>query len=281
MASPRLVFVRMSNGEDFIKGFSREAYEIDGVQYRVFQWSTDYVEDQEPSVVPIWIFLPGLPPNYYHESFLWNITLPLGQYIRRDNCTCCATKTDGARVCIKMDISKPPMEEFWIGVSNQQLSWVQQERKEKQLDGGAGSSKEVGLIVVKPNSEPLKENDNKLVEGDNNTHQVSVGGEKQFVVSDGEGQAEQDGKEEGELDVVREAGGEDWDDMGVEVQLEGEDFHLRQAGEHVNKDVVEDGELVIELRGQSDSELYTGIDNLAKGKACSSDSENVSPKSVK
>lgn len=70
MANPRSVFVRFSNEEDSIKGFSREASEIDGVPYCVFQWSQDYVEDQELSLVPVWIFLPGLPSNYYHESFL-------------------------------------------------------------------------------------------------------------------------------------------------------------------------------------------------------------------
>lgn len=125
MANPRLVFVRLSNEEDFIKGFSREASKIDGVPYCVFQWSSNYVEDQEPSLVSVWIFLPGLPPNYYYESFLWNITLPRRQCFRRDNCTRCATKTNGARVCIKMDISKPPMEELWIGVPNQSTSWLQ------------------------------------------------------------------------------------------------------------------------------------------------------------
>ncbi|XP_042939652.1 uncharacterized protein LOC122274703 [Carya illinoinensis] len=125
MANPRSVFVCLSNEEDFIKGFSREAFEIDGVPYRVFHWSPEYVEEQELAFVPVWIFLLGLPPNYYHESFLRNITLPLGQFIRRDNCTRCATRTDGARVCIKMDISKPPMDEFWIGVPNQPSSWLQ------------------------------------------------------------------------------------------------------------------------------------------------------------
>ncbi|XP_035549697.1 uncharacterized protein LOC118349401 [Juglans regia] len=116
MRRPRNVFVRMSNDVDFTKALSREVCEINGIFYRVFRWSPEFNEDAEPSRVPVWISLPGLPPNFYQESFLKMLMAPIGTFIRRDNPTRCATRTDGARLCVEVDAAKPPLSHFWIGV---------------------------------------------------------------------------------------------------------------------------------------------------------------------
>ncbi|XP_040994354.1 uncharacterized protein LOC121240898 [Juglans microcarpa x Juglans regia] len=115
MRHPRNVFIRMSSEENCMKALSREVSDIDGVPYRPFHWTTDFKEEEEPSIVPVWIVLPGLPPNYYHESFLKILTAPIGRFIRRDNPTRCATRTDGARICVEMDVAKEPLPHFWIG----------------------------------------------------------------------------------------------------------------------------------------------------------------------
>ncbi|XP_035546525.1 uncharacterized protein LOC118348597 [Juglans regia] len=112
----RNVFIRMTNEQDFVKAISRESCEVNGIQYRVFHWNPEFNEDEEPSLVPVWIVLPGLPPNFYHESFLKIFTAPIGKFIRRDNTTKCATHTDGARLCLEMDASKEPISYFWIGM---------------------------------------------------------------------------------------------------------------------------------------------------------------------
>lgn len=125
-AKSQVSFIRCSNELDFIKAFSRETCDVDGVPYRMFQWYPEFDEEKETPLVPVWIMLPGLPPNFYHESFLRNITLPLGQYIRQDNSTRCATRTDGARICIKMDASKKPLDSFWIGIPHQANSRLQE-----------------------------------------------------------------------------------------------------------------------------------------------------------
>lgn len=106
MLKPRNVFIRMANEGDFIKALTREATNIDGVIYRVFRWTTDFKEDCEPVHVPVWINLPGLPSNYYQDSFLRNIMAPVGQYVKRDNSTRCTARTEGARVCIDMEFEK-------------------------------------------------------------------------------------------------------------------------------------------------------------------------------
>ncbi|KAF5477416.1 hypothetical protein F2P56_004056 [Juglans regia] len=105
----------MTSEEDCKKALSREDSDIDGVPYRPFPWTPDFKEEEEPSIVPVWIVLPGLPPNYYHEYFLKILTTPIGRFIRRDNPTRCATRIDGARICVEMDAAKEPLPHFWIG----------------------------------------------------------------------------------------------------------------------------------------------------------------------
>jgi hypothetical protein len=70
MRKPRNVLVQFSLEADFIKAMSRESSEIDGVNYRNFQWTVDFSEEVEPVMAPIWINLPGLAPNFYQKSYL-------------------------------------------------------------------------------------------------------------------------------------------------------------------------------------------------------------------
>ncbi|XP_041020462.1 uncharacterized protein LOC121262111 [Juglans microcarpa x Juglans regia] len=116
----------MTNEEDFFKALTREASNIDGAIYRVFRWNTNFKEDREPVYAPVWINLPGLPPNYYLESFLRNIVAPIGQYLKRHNPTRCATQTEGARVCVDMDVSKEPLMAIWVGMPRQPNSFIQE-----------------------------------------------------------------------------------------------------------------------------------------------------------
>ncbi|KAG2411217.1 hypothetical protein I3760_Q020500 [Carya illinoinensis] len=80
-----------------------------------FAWTPEFDENSEPLCVPVWVFLPGLPPSFYQPSVLKMITAPIGRFIRCDNSTMCATRTDGARVCLEVDSSKAPINYFWIG----------------------------------------------------------------------------------------------------------------------------------------------------------------------
>ncbi|XP_042974579.1 uncharacterized protein LOC122306211 [Carya illinoinensis] len=115
MQQPRHVFVRMSNEEDFNKALSRDSCDVNGCPYRPFVWKPDFDESFESPVVPVWVFLPGLPPNFFHASILKVLTAPIGRFIHRDNSTKCATRTDGARVCLEVNASKDPILHFWIG----------------------------------------------------------------------------------------------------------------------------------------------------------------------
>ncbi|XP_041027020.1 uncharacterized protein LOC121267241 [Juglans microcarpa x Juglans regia] len=106
----------MVSEEDCMKALARKVNDVDGIPYRPFHWTPNFKEEEEPSIVPVWIVLPGLPPNYYHESFLKILTAPIGRFIRSDNSTRCVTRTDGVRICVEMDVAKKPLPYFWIGM---------------------------------------------------------------------------------------------------------------------------------------------------------------------
>ncbi|KAG2721043.1 hypothetical protein I3760_02G063000 [Carya illinoinensis] len=89
MRKPRNVFVRLTSEEDFNKTFLREVCDINGVAYRP-------------------------------------LTSPIGKFIRTDNSTRCATRTDGARVCLEVDVAKSPLLSFWIGAPSCPASWLQE-----------------------------------------------------------------------------------------------------------------------------------------------------------
>lgn len=69
----------------------------------------DFNEEEEPSKVLVWIFLLGLPPNFYREAFFDIFMASIGTFIRRDNPNWCATRTDGARLCVEVDAAKSPL----------------------------------------------------------------------------------------------------------------------------------------------------------------------------
>lgn len=94
---------------------SREACNIDGVIYCAFHWTPDFSEDDESSSSPVWILLPSLLPNFYHESFLHILTAPIGKFIRCDKTTRCVTRTNGAQLFEEMDAAKEPLPFFRLG----------------------------------------------------------------------------------------------------------------------------------------------------------------------
>ncbi|KAF5449716.1 hypothetical protein F2P56_030133 [Juglans regia] len=126
MRKPYNVFVRLTSEKDFNKVFSREVCDIDGVAYRPFHCTPEFSNEEEQPVVLVWIFLPGLAPNFYHPSILKSLTALIGNYIRSDNPTRCATRTDGARVCLELDVDKSLLSSYWIGASSCPTSRMQE-----------------------------------------------------------------------------------------------------------------------------------------------------------
>lgn len=54
----------------------------------------------------------------FSEVFLNILMALIGTFIRRDNLTRYATRTDGARLYVEVDAMKTPLTHFWIGAPN-------------------------------------------------------------------------------------------------------------------------------------------------------------------
>lgn len=76
-------------------------------------------------MILVWIMLPGLPLNFYRETFLESVTIPIGTYLR-NNATHCATHTDVAKVYVLMNVSRKPIQSFWIGTPKNSTSIFQE-----------------------------------------------------------------------------------------------------------------------------------------------------------
>lgn len=59
-------------------------------------------------------FLAEFTSNFFHDLVLKSLMVSLKRFIRRDNPTLCATRIDGARVCLEVDASKNPISHLWI-----------------------------------------------------------------------------------------------------------------------------------------------------------------------
>lgn len=84
------------------------------------------MEDEDSLRVPVWITLPGLPPNYFQESILQSIGNGFGRYLKRDNATACVTRSKAVLICVELDASLPLLKSFCLGPPGLESSHFQE-----------------------------------------------------------------------------------------------------------------------------------------------------------
>ncbi|XP_018826667.2 uncharacterized protein LOC108995543 [Juglans regia] len=99
---------------------------MEGIAYRVFHWTPEFKEEEESPIVPVWISLPGLPPNYFHGSILKSIGGGFGRILKCDNATACVTHPEVAQIYVELDLSKPLQHHFWLGPPSSASSHYQE-----------------------------------------------------------------------------------------------------------------------------------------------------------
>ncbi|KAG2701938.1 hypothetical protein I3760_06G068500 [Carya illinoinensis] len=70
-----------------------------GVSYKTFHWTPDFSGEDDSPRVPIWLTLPGLPPNYFHVSIFRSIGGGFGRFLKRDNVTACHAFKGSENMC--------------------------------------------------------------------------------------------------------------------------------------------------------------------------------------
>ncbi|XP_042951450.1 uncharacterized protein LOC122287689 [Carya illinoinensis] len=126
LRNPRNVLVRLVMEEDFISVMARGNSEVLGVPYRIFHWSPDFIEEEDSPWVPVWVSLPGLPPNFFQESILRSIGDGIGKFLKRDNATACVTCPEATRICVEVNVAGSLRKSFWLGAPHGETSHFQE-----------------------------------------------------------------------------------------------------------------------------------------------------------
>ncbi|MQL84301.1 hypothetical protein Taro_016810 [Colocasia esculenta] len=114
----RHLLLRFQDKEDYLKVLLKDMLFVKGYLFRFFQWSMDFSPDEDSSIVPMWVEMPGLPANFYSEPMLKSIAGSIGQVLQVDRDTAMLARTHAARICIQMDIAKDLPERVWIGIGS-------------------------------------------------------------------------------------------------------------------------------------------------------------------
>lgn len=107
---------RFKNYEDYLQVLLSKSMYVQGRLFRFFKWTVDFSPDTDSLILPVWISFPGLPVNFFLEHMIRSIAGNLGRVLKIDPTSLNLSNTAAARVCIKLDISKPLPSRIWIGV---------------------------------------------------------------------------------------------------------------------------------------------------------------------
>ncbi|KAF5445102.1 hypothetical protein F2P56_034180 [Juglans regia] len=116
------VLLHLANEKDYVHAWAREGRLVAGCQFRLFNWSVNFDVNKEPSIVPQWIYLQGLPLQLYRLDCLQSFANRFGKFLGTDNATLYRTRATGARLCVEVDLQKDPIEGFPLVVGQKQ-SW--------------------------------------------------------------------------------------------------------------------------------------------------------------
>ncbi|MQL94715.1 hypothetical protein Taro_027373 [Colocasia esculenta] len=116
--NPRHLLFRFDDGEDFLKVLLRRSLYIKGYLFRFFRWDPTFDYSYDPTYIPVWIGLPLLPVNFYHEGFLKSIAGNFGTVLQIHDVTKSMTQTKEALVSVELDIKKTRPDRIWIGCDN-------------------------------------------------------------------------------------------------------------------------------------------------------------------
>ncbi|XP_042038356.1 uncharacterized protein LOC121784258 [Salvia splendens] len=100
---------------------------VDRHSMRVFKWSPDFDVYCESPIAAIWCNLIALPIHLFDTAALFAIEKLLGTPIQIDKATAAKSRLSFARICIEIDITKPPPEEIILDICGreiiQQIKW--------------------------------------------------------------------------------------------------------------------------------------------------------------
>uniref|UniRef100_A0A7N0VDC2 DUF4283 domain-containing protein n=1 Tax=Kalanchoe fedtschenkoi TaxID=63787 RepID=A0A7N0VDC2_KALFE len=112
--------------EDATKIIACDSNRMGNALFRTFRWMPGFSVKAEPSSMVAWIRLHGLDPCFYRNSFLGEVCLGVGSFLKADERTLCLQNPAVARVCVEIDLKNPLVQGFWVS-AGRRLQWIEVE----------------------------------------------------------------------------------------------------------------------------------------------------------
>nr|XP_027120700.1 uncharacterized protein LOC113737716 [Coffea arabica] len=106
----------------------------------VSKWTMNFRNNQEPSIVLIWVVFPGLPIPFFAKQQISKLAATLGRVLKIDSATATLRRPLVARVLVEMDVATELAKRIWIGDDDLKPEAPKRDiprRSERQLQANA------------------------------------------------------------------------------------------------------------------------------------------------
>ena len=119
----RHVLIRFEKQEDLVKTWLKDVTLLEDYLFRFFKWFSGFVLGIEPSIVPMWISMPGLPLNFFKKPFLELLVKPIRRVLAYDQCTLSLSRPAVARVCVEVNLLSNNPSRIWLDMGDEYARW--------------------------------------------------------------------------------------------------------------------------------------------------------------
>ncbi|KAG6466891.1 hypothetical protein ZIOFF_075313 [Zingiber officinale] len=113
------IFLHLTSNEDMARIWTRGVWRIGGSILRIFKWTPHFSYEAESSVVPVWVQFPDLPVHMINKNCVFSMARIVGCPIKIDEATADGSRLFMARACVEIDLLKPRVEQFLIGIGDE------------------------------------------------------------------------------------------------------------------------------------------------------------------
>lgn len=99
------IFLDFTMEEYYLNISSKRSFMVLGSSMQLVTWINNFNPQEETSLAPVWIHLPGLRWHYYNWDALLRITTPIGTLLKIDKATYIKSRPNFAKVMVEIDLS--------------------------------------------------------------------------------------------------------------------------------------------------------------------------------
>ncbi|CAL1359965.1 unnamed protein product [Linum trigynum] len=146
--------IRFTSGLDYERAITGGPWMIGPSYLTVHMWDKYFNPyEHEISSTVVWARLLELPIQYFHQEAVMKIGRRMGKPIRIDAATRTKARSDYARVCVQVDLTKPLLSQFTI---NGKKYFIQYEGLDK-ICLSCGTYSELGACPCTKTSTPMED----------------------------------------------------------------------------------------------------------------------------